>query len=174
MNPNAKYFRRYSGYDWSTDASHNPANADATPKYDEWGWDDYWDCADWVKWHKSLKAKYGLEIANEKFAKAFGAAGALAANYSCRSISPYFMRYAKENGFYGDVFEGIGILAAPIAGGTTIITSGSEAVGNIIENIGSALGNTTKTLKYALPALVVGLSIGAGFWVYNIAKKAGK
>ena len=36
----------------------------SVPNMDNWGWDDYWNCEDWVQWHKIMKSKKGKQYAD--------------------------------------------------------------------------------------------------------------
>ncbi len=52
-------------------AANDPTRADATPDYDGWGIDSWWTANDWMTWHRTLKARYGLDEANRRFITAW-------------------------------------------------------------------------------------------------------
>jgi len=89
----------------------------SVPLYDEWGWwGEYWSCADWIEWHRQLKTHYGINQANLIFINAFHEAGFGAASYDCRTFNPAFKNYAKDNGFFDALFDGIpGIILQPVS-----------------------------------------------------------
>lgn len=122
--------------------------ADSTPVLDGWGWDDYWNCNDWITWHKAMKAAYGPEYANSNFLQHYHQGGFGASNYDCRTFNSAFKTYAKENGFYDGLFSGIGIIMQPVSG---IISVGS--------NLGETVINTTSILKWLVPIALIALAV---------------
>lgn len=141
---------------------NDPTNPDATPDYDEWGVDDYWSAQDWIRWHESMKKKYGLKEANLRFVDAYGKASFGASSLDFRTFDSQFKEYAKKNGFHEALFSGIAILARPIAGaidvGTSVIQSG-EGLGQTAENI-------AKVMKVMLPVVVAAAAIGIIWYGY--------
>lgn len=142
-------------------------DADSTPAYDGWGWADYWDCYDWITWHKALTAKYGVAQANATFLQAWDKQDTFfAAPVDCRSFNSEFKQYAKDNGFYDGLFSGIGAIAQPIAAGTSVVTAASNLVGNTADSANTA----SKYLKYVIPVLAITLLAGIIYYVYKKSK----
>ena len=125
--------------------------AESIPNLDDWGYDDYWSCQQWMQWHKLMVNAWGREKANYRFVFFWDQQTMGAAGYDCRSFNSEFRRYAQEQGFYDALFSGIGVLAKPI--GWSIDTAGNilDAAGNVV----SGAGNVAKVLKYLLPILVI-------------------
>jgi hypothetical protein len=142
--------------DWP--AAHDPTSADATPDYDSWGWDDWWTAADWQRWHGALKARFGLVEANHHFIAAWEQQSLGASPLDARSFNSDFKAYAKENGFYDALFQGLGVLARPVSAGVQVITAGSEVVEDVVDATASAVSTTAAAAKWLLPvaALVMG------------------
>lgn len=138
--------------------------ADSTPIYDTWGWADYWTADDWIKWHKLMKEKYGLNEANYRFIKAYVETETLGAETSWRSLNSTFRQYARENGFFEGLFDGIGgLIVRPIGW----VLDAGQSTGEIIENTGNAVSETTKTaattLKY-IPFLLMAAATIVGYY----------
>lgn len=116
----------------------------STPVYDEWGWwGEYWTCADWITWHEALKAHYGINDANIIFILAFHEAGFGAASFDCRTFDYNFKEYAKQNGFFDALFDGLtGIILQPVSN----VIHGSQGIGNLI----------SAAVKYLPIILIVG------------------
>ena len=50
-------------------------NADSSPDYDDWGWDDYWSVEDWKNWHGEMEKKYGEAEASRRWLEAWAKNG---------------------------------------------------------------------------------------------------
>ena len=43
----------------------------SVPNMDDWGWDNYWNCQDWIEWHKIINCRnrfcriYSLQKSNK-------------------------------------------------------------------------------------------------------------
>ena len=139
------------------------------PDYDDWGIDDYWSCADWVEWHRQLKAYYGIEQANRIFIEAFQGAGQLSASYDCRSFNSDFRQYAKDNGFYDALYSGIsGLVVQPIGWGTDVV----DDTGNVIDNITSTVSSASSIIRTAVPLLLITLFVFLILYSYTKATAA--
>lgn len=112
-------------------AANNPTNADSKPDYDGWGPDSWWTANDWMTWHRSLKARYGLDDANVRFVNAWQQQGALSAPLDARSFDTNFRDYAKTNGFFDALYYGLGALAKPIGATTDVITGVTQGVSTV-------------------------------------------
>lgn len=116
----------------------------SVPNYDNWGWDTYWSCEDWIQWHKELKKDFGLDHANLTFANAFNQAGFGAASYNCRTFNSAFRTYARDNGFLESLYAGIGVIMEP--------------AGDVLETGGNILGSAvsaSEILKKLIPIVTV-------------------
>lgn len=134
-----------------------------TPNLDDWGWDDFWDCQDWIEWHKIMKQKKGKQYADSKFLEWWNKQGFGAHALDCRSFNSNFKDYFKSENLYNALYDGIGVVAQPIGAATDVVQAGSNAVSNSAQ----AIENTSKTLKIAIPIVVIGTLIIGGIWAYN-------
>lgn len=145
--------------------------ADSTPVYDGWGWDDYWEAPDWMTWHAAMKKKYGLNEANRRFIKAYHEASQFAANYGWRTFNTEFINYAKLNGFYDGLFEGLlGLVGKTTSGATNVANKALDVTNAAVDNAASAASTTTKIMKYAIPVLIAGVLVGGGVIAYKYVK----
>lgn len=112
-------------------AANDPTNADSKPDYDGWGPDSWWTANDWMTWHRSLKARFGLDDANVRFVNAWQQQGALSAPLDARSFDTNFRDYAKANGLFDALYYGLGALAKPIGATTDVITGVTQGVSTV-------------------------------------------
>jgi hypothetical protein len=144
------------------------------PDYDQWGADTWWNCNDWILWHKLLKEKFGQNKANFIWDYSFSQSGNLSGNLNCRTFDSSFRTYVKNNGL--NPFANAGIFAPVLKGagtiqdvtGSAIDTTGNVASG-ILGTIDSVLGgsNLKKTISVVL---IVGGVLGLAY-VYKSFKK---
>ena len=142
---------------------------DNAPDYDEWGWDTYWSCDDWITWHKKLVEHFGKATAKEIWDYAFKKTTSLSNNLDCISLNSTFRDYVHQNNL--KVYEDI----------TTDIIGGSNAVLhsaiNTTSNVATGLLGTVDSLcggnnlkKTINIVLIVGGIIGVAY-VYRAFKK---
>ena len=140
-------------------AANDPTNADSTPDYDNWGPDSWWTAQDWLTWHKSLKAKYGLDEANVRFITAWQKQGLFSAPLDARSFDTSFRDYAKANNFFDALYYGLGALVKPI-GATTDVISG----------VSQGISSASDLTKYIIPIAAIALAYMA-FTAYAPRRK---
>ena len=139
--------------------ANNPTNPNATPDYDDWGPDSWWTAQDWLTWHRTLKAKYGLDEANARFVAAWQKQGMLSSPLDARSFDSSFREYAKANGFLDALYYGLGAVAKPIGTTTDVVTGVTQGI------------STAATLsKYLIPVAAVALAYFA-FQAYAPRRK---
>jgi hypothetical protein len=139
-------------------AANDPTNADSKPDYDGWGPDSWWTANDWMTWHRSLKARFGLDDANVRFVNAWQQQGALSAPLDARSFDTNFRDYAKANGFFDALYYGLGALAKPIGATTDVITGVTQGVSTV-----------ANLAKYVIP--VAALAFAYLFFVSKAPKR---
>ena len=142
-------------------------SADSIPDLDDWGWDSFWGCDEWVKWHKALRQKYGLESANQIFAEWWNKQTFGAHALGCRTIDSDFRTYVRSVGLWEIVWqgaEGLKYLLKPIG---TVIQTG-EVIGT-----GAARGLQTagKGLKFLIPIATIALLVGLGIYGYRMVTR---
>ena len=140
--------------------------ADSTPVLDGWGWGDYWGCADWMQWHKLVKAKYGKDEANARFIDWWGKQDSTA--------SPY--NWCKYNSEFANYFAAQGIdvgwmLSHIVTGASNISDAVVDTAGNIstgVSNASSGVSSLGTMLGFLLPVA----AIGAAYYGYKTYIKA--
>lgn len=137
--------------------------ADSIPILDRWGWDEYWNAADWQKWHSLNVTKYGRATANEKFNREWERQDSFASPYNWAKYNKTFVDYFAKQGI--DVSS---IVSAPLIGAEKVV----KGAGNAVGDIGNAVGKTGKLLKHILPIFVALLLITVLIIIYKKATKA--
>lgn len=135
---------------------NEPITADSLPDYDDWGWDTYWSCSDWVEWHRLNKEKYGLEAANYRFKNAYENSPFLDPVKDCDNVllNYDFVVYFRENGIYFGLFN-------------DVILSGGEIIGTT----GSSINKGFETLKFIPIIIGIGLLLIIVYLLSPILKK---
>ena len=128
-------------------------NAHSQPDYDDWEWDDYWNCADWIKYHQELKKTFGAEVAKNMWRQAWEAQDGTSNPYNwCKYNSEFYDYFKKELGETWFLME----------------------IGGAITSVTETAGTTAKVLKVAIPVAAVLLIAGGIYWGYNKYLKKGK
>jgi len=127
------------------------------PDCDEWGWDDWWDCYDWITYYDALKADYGKAFADQQFiTEWFNCASFGAGHLDCRTFNPVFRDKMKAEGLLEAVQGGAAVLVGPIGAVT-------DASGAVVQTIKTG----SKILQYGIPILLGGALLGVGWYGYN-------
>jgi hypothetical protein len=139
------------------------------PDYDEWGWDTFWSCDDWITWHKKLAEHFGEATATEIWNYAFNKTTNLSSNLDCNTFNTTFRAYVKTHNLkpYTD------ILLETVGTGGDIISGGLSTTSDVVTGAFSTIsgffggGNLKKTVNIAL---IVGGILGVAY-VYRTFKK---
>lgn len=133
------------------------------PDYDQFGIDTSWSCNDWMLWHQTLKAKFGLTKANFLWDYAYSQSGVLSSNLDCRTFNSKFRDYVKANGL--NPFANAGVFTPVLQGVGTIqdVTSG------VLGGVSSFF--TSGNIKLFLNVLSFGAVIVGGIYAYKTFKK---
>jgi len=141
----------------------------SVPDYDEWGIDTFWNCNDWINWHKRLSEHFGESTATEIWNYAFSKSTNLSSNLDCNSLNSDFRNYVKEHGLKPNTD-----LISETIGTTTDILSGalgttSNVASGVFGTVNSFFGgsNLKKTINIVL---IVGGIVGVAY-VYKAFKK---
>ena len=149
-------------------------NWNTPPDYDEWGVDTWWNCQDWIMYHKRLVEHFNKPTANDIWNYAYAQSGSLSGNLDCRTFNSTFRKYVKDNGL--SPYEGAGIFTPVLQGygtGSDIVLGGidttSSVASGIFGTVDSVFGgnNLKKTISVVL---IVGAIIGVAY-VYKSFKK---
>jgi hypothetical protein len=139
------------------------------PDYDEWGYDTFWSCDDWINWHKRLAEHFGEATATEIWNYAFKQTTNLSSNLDCNSFNTTFRAYVKQHNLavYKDLITQAMGATVDVVGGA-IDTTSNVATG-IFGTVNSLFGGTNlkKTINIVL---IVGGVIGVAY-VYRAFKK---
>jgi hypothetical protein len=147
---------------------------DSAPDYDEWGSDAYWNCQDWITWHRKLVEHFNAETANQIWNYAYALSGNLSSNLNCRTFNASFRDYVKKNdlkpydnaGIFSPVLQGYGT-ATDIT--SNALDSASNIASGVFDTAESFLGGTN--LKRTINVvLIVGGVLGIAY-VYKSFKK---
>lgn len=139
-----------------------PITADSKPVYCVFGGSDCWTCNDLITWHQQLVAKYGTTEANKRFIDSWtNDSPTICEQYDCRSFNSTFRDYFSKAGILPSLYSGIGVIAQPIGFAT-----------DLTGNLGSAITNTSKVLKYLVPAIVTVVAILLLIYGYKKLKMA--
>lgn len=144
----------------------NNITANSEPDLDEWGWDSFWSCAEWVQWHQQLKAMFGKADADRRFVNAYFEQSFGASGYDCRSFNSAFRTYFQDENLLEALYGDLAALQL-IGAATDVITS----VSNAASNAGKGAENLSKVLKWLLPVTAIIVVLGAAYFLY---KKYGK
>ena len=138
-------------------------NWNVAPDYDQWGYDSYWSCNDWILWHQYLKAKFGKTKANFLWDYAFSQSGTLSKNLDCRTFDSKFREYVKSNGL--NPFANAGIFTPVLQGAGTI----QDVTGSVLGGVSSFF--STNNVKKILNIVAIGSVIVGGLYAYRTFKK---
>lgn len=136
--------------------------ADSTPDFDNWGWDDYWTCSDWMRWHQLNVTSYGRTVANDKFVQQWAAQDGFMAPYNWCKYDSDFAGYFQAQGIdVGWLFSHLVVTAQNV--GDNVLSS--------TEDLSSGLNRITTLVKYVSPFAAIGAGVWAiDKWVYPIFK----
>ncbi len=139
------------------------------PDYDEWGWDTFWKCDDWITWHKKLAEHFGEKTATEIWNYAFSKTTNLSSNLDCNSFDSAFRKYAKEHGLKPNT----DLIVEVFGTSTDVLTGALGTTSNVASGLfGTVDGifggnNLKKTINIVL---IAGGLIGIAY-VYKSFKK---
>ena len=124
------------------------------PDYDDWGWDNYWSCTDWMIWYKRLEEQYGSVEARLRWKSAWEQQSAGSGTWDCL-YNDQFRDFVETNQL------GIESYVADVVTSTQDIVTGA---------FGSAAW-LSKNLKWIIPVgLVV---VGVGYLYFQGSKVKG-
>lgn len=129
---------------------------ESVPDYDDWGPDTYWNCMQWENWFYALKTHFGTNIAKEVWSQAWDQQSMGSSALDCRSFDSDFRAFLKKQDLES-------------AAGTNILGTGYD----IIKAGQQTVTATANVLKWAIPVIVVVLSL-AVLYMIAMAAKTGK
>lgn len=116
------------------------------PVLDGWGWADYWQCPDWVAWHKLNVQELGQEEANSKFIYWWDQQHIDANPYNWCKYNSSFYKYFKDQGI------DTGWLLSKVFVGIDQLADG-------VPDLGAGLKKTLQWSKYILPIALIGFGL---------------
>lgn len=114
----------------------------STPDTDEWFYDSFWSCADWITWFKALKGHYPKQEAMLRWVTAWNDTDVLGHETLCLAKSSFANYFKKEGIEIDNTF-------------TALIVGVQDITGNVIE--GSV--SISKFLKNIAPLLAIGVGL---------------
>lgn len=138
-------------------------NWNTAPDYDQWGSDTWWNCSDWILWHKLLKEKFGQNKANFIWNYAYSQSGNLSGNLNCRTFDSSFRSYVQKNQL--NPYANAGIFTPVLQGTGTI----QDVSGGILGGISSVF--TSNNVKKIFTVLTIGALVVGGLYAYKTFKK---
>lgn len=135
---------------------NDPKNWAAIPVLDGWGWGDYWDCDDWITYHKSYKAVLGQAAANDMFIKQFKLQTSDMSPFNWCKYNSTFANYFSSQGI--DVGNMISNLVVGTGNVATSVATTATNLGTAAENLSQGISNTTKVASYILPLALLGIA----------------
>lgn len=140
--------------------------SDSTPDLDEWGWDDYWGCGEWMLWHKANVQAYGKETANTNFIQAWGSQDSFMSPYNWCKYDKDFANYFAQQGI------DVGWLLSNLVVGVENV--GVDVI-DTVENTTGTIAYVSSGLKVVATLAVIGVGIYAfDRWVLPTFKKRKK
>jgi hypothetical protein len=126
------------------------------PDLDEWGFDTFWSCENWIQWYEALKDHYTKAEARIKWVNGWNEGDSLGHETICL-FDPYFANYFKNQGIEID-----NTFTAIVVGLQTITETSIDAGVNI-----------AKFLKAIAPLAVIGVGLyfAAPFVIKLLATK---
>lgn len=149
-------------------------NWNTTPDYDEWGSDTWWNCQDWITWHKRLVEHFNKPTANDIWNYAFAKSGSLSGNLDCRTFNTSFREYVRNNdlspyqgaGVFTPVLEGYGTASDIVMGG---LNTTSNVASGLFGTVDSIFGGNN--LKKTFTIILIAGGLIGGAYVYQAFKK---
>lgn len=117
--------------------------AQSTPDYDQWGWDSYWSCTDWITWHQALEKEFGRSEANRIAQAAWDQQDFFEHNRSWCKYNQDFVKYFKSVGLGGDQSF------------TSMAYETVYNVGNAGINVSETVQNISELIKKMLPIILI-------------------
>lgn len=132
----------------------NEIRADSIPDLDEWGYDSYWSCQDWMTWYNLQKLYFGKKNADKNFAYYWTQQTVGASPFDCRTFNPTFREFLRKNNL-----ESIAWMDTPFR--PLLDIAGTP--GDVVEDVTEGANTGAKILKYAIPLTVVSLLVYGGY-----------
>ena len=136
---------------------------DTVPDYDQWGVDSFWNCEDWITWHKKLTEHFGKETATELWNYAYAKSGSLSSNLDCRTFNSNFRDYVNKNGLTPYANAGV---FAPIL---STYGTASDVLSGPLKGVSSIFQGDN--VKKIINIILSGSIIYGGVYIYKFVKK---
>jgi len=126
------------------------------PDLDGWFVDSFWNCSQWITWHKKNVQELGKDQANEKFVYWWDQQDTFASPFNTCKYDSDFYLYFKDQGI------DTGWIVSKLFVGVDTLADG-------IPDLGKGLQNTFKLSKYILPIALIGF--GLAYTYRNLKRK---
>lgn len=129
----------------------------SAPDYDDWGWDDYWTCGQWMEWYDALVAKFGTETARYIWQYAWDKGNQFkfigGSHLDCR-LNAAFADFAEQNGLNV----------------SSVISSVYLGTFEVAESLGEGAKRTATIIAWLIPILLIMAVIAIGYLVFQTIK----
>ena len=132
-------------------SNYETVNANSKPNHDGWFIDSYWECIDWINWHKAMVIAFGKDKADEIWVKEYDKSSWGAHEISCSTNNAEFKAYVKKQ----ELDKKSSIL--------TRVYRAEKAINIITDPVKAAAeagSRTAKILAWAIPITVALAGIG--------------
>lgn len=136
---------------------------DTVPDYDQWGVDSFWNCEDWITWHKKLSEHFGKETAKELWDYAYAKSGGLSSNLDCRTFNSNFREYVNKNGL--SPYANAGVFS-PIL---STYGTASDVLAGTLSGVSSVFQGDN--VKKIINIILIGSVIYGGIYIYKSVKQ---
>jgi hypothetical protein len=113
------------------------------PDYDDWGWDNYWGCSDWMIWYDRLEEYYGTDEARNRWRSAWEKQDVTSGTWDCL-YNDQFREFVETNQL----------------GVESFIADTVTTVQNTAKNTLDSFGWISKNLKWILPVGLIVVGVG--------------
>jgi hypothetical protein len=138
-------------------------NWNSVPDYDQWGVDSFWNCEDWITWHKKLLEHFGQQTAKDLWDYAYAKSGNFSSNLDCRTFNSTFRAYVNKNGL--SPYANAGVLAPVLS----TYGTATDILGGTLSGVSSFF--TGDKIKTIMNILLIGGVIYGGVYIYKSVKK---
>lgn len=138
-------------------------NWNTVPDYDQWGVDSFWNCEDWIAWHKKLLEHFGQQTAKELWDYAYAKSGNFSSNLDCRTFNATFREYVNKNAL--SPYANAGVLAPVLS----TYGTASDVLNGALSGVSSFF--TGSKIKTIMNILLIGGVLYGGVYIYKAVKK---
>ena len=155
---------------------------DSIPDHDDWLWDNFWDCNEWVLYNKALREKHGIEEGDRIWVKAYDESSYGAAEINCATKNTAFKEYmlatglSKKSSILSKVYRAENSVNAVLQPFSDLYQGAADALtgtGNLLGGAGKSISVFGKLIPVMTILIALMLTAGIGLLIYGIARNPG-